>query len=104
MVSYGNDFISETKDDRGKTQYSPKKIEAISLLRSIKNLKFACYRQNAYHTAIGADGAHAFDVCTEKQANGSYYFKPEIKEFNYNPTLETHQLGNYMFDIKDVMK
>ena len=104
IVSYGNEFINETKDGRGKTLYFPKDIDAVSLFKNIKNLKFACYRQNAYHTGIGADSEHAFDVCTEKQANGRYYITPEIKEFNYSPTMETHQLSNYTFEIKDVMK
>ena len=104
IVSYGNEFINETKDGRGKTLYFPKDIDAVSLFKNIKNLKFACYRQNAYHTGIGADSEHAFDVCIEKQANGRYYITPEIKEFNYSPTMETHQLSNYIFDIKDVMK
>ena len=100
-VTTQNELI--TGLDGGDFQYQ-KKVDAKSLLQNIKNLKFACYRQNAYHTGIGADGEHVFDVCTEKQANGSYFIKPDIKEFNYNPTLETHQLGNYTFEIKDVMK
>ena len=83
-------------------------VQAKSLLGNIKNLKFATYRQNAYHTAFGSgSNVSNYDVCVEKRPNGSYYLKPEIKEFDYNSSEFEKNFGaisDYKFEIKDIMK
>lgn len=89
----------------GKKSQRNGNIEAKSLLGNIKNLKFATYRQNAYHTGFGSGSSVSnYDVCTEQRANGSWYVKkPEIKEFDYN-SFDESKLGDYKFEIKDIMK
>jgi hypothetical protein len=83
-------------------------VQAKSLLGNIKNLKFATYRQNAYHTGFGSgSNVSNYDVCVEKRPNGSYYLKPEIKEFDYKSSEFEKNFGsisNYEFEITNIMK
>lgn len=79
-------------------------MDARWLMHGIEGIHLATYRQNAFHTKIGASKDNAYDVCIEKDKTGNYYIKPDIIEY-YDP--ETHIEGwNYKFgfDIKDIMK
>ena len=103
-VLNGGDFLDlETN--------TTKDIQAGSLMNNFTGvgygLHMATYRQNAFHTKVGAGKDNAYDVCIEKDKAGRYYIAPDIVE--YDSPITRMDIWNtssldYTFDIKDIMK